>query len=112
VPPNTAARAGEEIIRAHHAADRGALLDMAMPLDAARQHQQPARIDDPLRAAEVVAERRNPAVLDADIAGDAVDGGDDRAAAHDGIECSHVCSSRSPVVQSGTITPVCAVMRP
>ena len=51
--------------------------------------------------AEIVAERRDAAVLDADIAGERVGRGRDRSAANDRVEC-HDCPS-SPVCASGTV---------
>ena len=64
---------------------------MDVAVDAAGQHQLAARVDDLLGLAELRAERRNAPVADADIAGEGVGGGRDRAAADDGVE-GHVRS--------------------
>src|SRR5437762_8757994 len=49
-------------------ARRGALLDMAMAVDAAGQYQLPARLDLDRTCGETLAECGNDAVLDPDIA--------------------------------------------
>ena len=46
----------------------------------------PRRVDDVLGGAEIVAERRDAAAADPDVAGESVGGGRNRAAADDGVE--------------------------
>ncbi len=75
------ARAAFEIV-GHHDAGAGRLRDMDMAVDAARQHQLAGGVDDLARIAEILAERRDAAVPDADIAGEGVGGGRNGAAAN------------------------------
>ena len=95
VPPNAADDGGAvEIVGAHHPG-RGALLDMAMAVDAAGQHELAARIDLARPRAEALAERRDDAVLDADIAGRGVGRGRHRAVADHQIVFAHARPSMS-----------------
>ena len=68
---------------------RGALLDMAMAVDAARQDRRSARIDLARARPKVLAERRDDPILDADIAGSGVGRGRHRAVADHQIEVAH-----------------------
>ena len=60
--------------------------DVLMNVDAARQDEPSRGVDHLARLAEIVPERRDPAVADADVAAEGVGGGGDRAAADDGVE--------------------------
>ena len=71
---------------------------MDVAVDAARQHQLAGGVDDLLRRAEIVAERRDPAVRDADVAGEGVGGGRNGAAADDGVE-GHAAIPIRPVLE-------------
>src|SRR5437868_14845178 len=63
-----------EIIGADHAGG-GALLDVAMAVDPARQYKPAGRIDLPCARTEVLAESRHRAVLDADVTQSRIGGG-------------------------------------
>src|SRR6516225_331275 len=81
-------RSAVEIVGADDAGRR-ALLDMAMAVDAARQHQLAARIDFAFASGKILAERRDDAVLDANVAGNRVGGGGDGAAADHQVVVAH-----------------------
>ena len=85
VPPASADVAAADEAFRPKAVARVDLVDVAMRIDAARQHQQPACVDR-LACLKVRADRRDAAVRDADVGPDHVGLGDDRAAAHDAIE--------------------------
>src|SRR6516164_1852521 len=74
---------------------RGALLDMAMAVDTAWQHQMSARIDLLRAGTEVLAEDRYEAILDANIAISGVSGGRHRAVADHQVEVTHAASLRA-----------------
>src|SRR6266446_1487932 len=68
---------------------RGSLLDVAMAVDAARQHQPAARIDLLRPGGEVLAEGRDDPVLDADVAIGDIGSSRHRAVADHQIEVAH-----------------------
>ena len=82
------ARAALEVV-GHDDAGAARLGEMHVAVDAARQHQPAARVDHLVGRAQVVAERRDPAAADADVADDGVAGVGDAAAADDGVELAH-----------------------
>ena len=59
---------------------------MHVAVDAAGQNELAGRVDDLLCVAEVLAQRRDPAIPDADIAGEGIGRGRDRSAADDSVE--------------------------
>jgi len=61
------------------------LLDVAMRVDAARQHQQPPGVERAI-AVEPVGDGGNAAITDADICAHGVGPGDHSAAAHHQVE--------------------------
>ena len=67
---------------------RPQLLDMAMRIDAARHHQQPAGIQH-LRAVQRLAQRGDAAVAHADIGAERIGGRHHGAAADHQIEIGH-----------------------
>src|SRR5215469_2742318 len=85
-----------EIVGADNASG-GALLDMAMAVDAAGQDEPAGCIDFALTRAEVLAERRDDAVPDADIARDRIGGGRYSAAADYQIVLAHAVPLLLPV---------------
>src|SRR5262245_2480741 len=88
-------RAGIEIVGTHHAHAR-ALLDMAVAVDAARQHELGPRIDLARgRALHVGAQRGDLAVLDSDIALALALGSDDLGVADDQVVIGHFLFSFS-----------------
>src|SRR5215472_2606661 len=82
-------RCAVEIVGADDAG-RGALLDMTVAVDAARQDQPAGRVDLVHTRAEAFAERCNDAVLDADIAKRRVGCGYHLAVADHQVELAHV----------------------
>src|SRR5580704_4802485 len=82
---------------------RGALLDMAMAVDASRQYKPAARIDLPYRRTEVLAERRHRAVFDADITQSRIGGGRHGAAPDDQIILVHSGPSSPRGQSSATV---------
>jgi hypothetical protein len=62
------------------------LLDMGVAVDSARQDELAPRVDLPPSRGEVEADRRDPAVQDAEIGGEDVARGGDGAAADHGVE--------------------------
>src|SRR5260370_22846000 len=68
---------------------RGFLLDMAVAVDAAGENQHAAGIDLARPRADGIAERRDTARFDADVAAHRVGGGDDCAVADDEIVFGH-----------------------
>src|SRR5215831_15251624 len=89
-------RSAVEIVGADDAGRR-TLLDMTMAVDAARQDESAGCIDFTLTPAEVLAERRHHAVLDADVAGDRIGRGGDGAAADHQIIFAHAAPLLLPV---------------
>ena len=82
------ARAGEEVI-GHDGVVARRLVEMAVGVDAAGQHEQAARVDLALARRQTLGERGDPAVAHADVGVEHVDGGGDLAAAHDKVEFGH-----------------------
>ena len=82
------ARAALEVV-GHDDAGAARLGEMHVAVDAARQHQPPARVDHLVGRAQVLAERHDPAAADADVAGDRVAGVGHASAADDGVELAH-----------------------
>ena len=76
---------------------RGALLDMAMAVNAAGQDQLPARIDLACSRAEIFAERRDHATLDAYVANRRVGRRRDGAAADYKIVFAHAAPLLLPI---------------
>ena len=72
-----------------HQAGGGELLDVAVAVDAAGQHQLAARVDLALALVEAFADRRDGRAADADIGLEAVGRGRDGAAADHQIEGLH-----------------------
>src|SRR4029077_540152 len=71
---------------------RGALLDMTMAVDPARQDEAPGCIDLLRTGTEAFPKRRDDTVLDANIADCCIGGGSYRAVADYQIEAAHVPS--------------------
>ena len=69
------------------------LLDMAVRVDAAGEHEQAARIER-LGSLEILADRGDPAGADADIGAECVRPGHNRPAAHDEVEGAACCHAR------------------
>jgi hypothetical protein len=78
-----------EIVGAHEPG-RGFLLDMAMAVDRAGQHNLAGRVDVAVAGRQALAERDDRAIPDADVADGRVGGGCDRAVADHQIEFGHV----------------------
>ena len=70
----------------HDHAGAGRLRQMNVAVDAARKYEFFMCIDDGVRCAKIVAQRRDPPAADADIAVERVRRCSDRAAADDGVE--------------------------
>ena len=81
-------RARAEVVRGHDA-ERADLGDVAMAVDAAREHQLARGVDGRVGAVEGVGERHDPTTLDADVALDRVGGRRHRPALDDQVELSH-----------------------
>src|SRR5437763_15547485 len=86
---------------------RGALLDVAMAVDAAGQYELPTRLDLVRACGETLAERGNDAVLDPDIAHRRVGRRRDRAVADHQIVIAHA----GPPLRSTTPLGASAVKR-
>src|SRR4051812_17550615 len=83
---------GVEVVGGHHA-HRGQLLDVAMAVDAAGEHQLAGRIDG-LCAFEVGADLDDALPLDADVRAKNFFCRGDGAAANDEVECHGYCAQR------------------
>ena len=81
-----------EVVRAKEPVGR-LLLDVAVAVDSARQHELAGGVDLFPAFAEIQRQRRDQAVADAGIGGEGVGGGDDGAAANDEVERVHGESS-------------------
>src|SRR5947209_4433957 len=81
-------RGAVEVVGTHDAC-RGALLDMAMAVDAPRQHEPTGRIDLPCARTEALAESRDRALFDADITRSRIGGGCHGAAPDDQVILAH-----------------------
>src|SRR5882757_11050812 len=102
--------AGIEIVRAHHA-HAGLLLDVAVAVDAARQHELAGRIDLACGCAlHIGAKCRHLAVLDGDVAFALAFGGDDPGVTDDQIVVGHYLFSLHGD-SSYTITVIPSVAR-
>ena len=90
VPPERGGdRAGVEIVCAENPARRH-LLDVAMAVDSAGQHELARCVDLVLAFAEVMRKSDDPAVADPNVGGERVGGARDGAAANDEIESVHL----------------------
>ena len=82
------AGAAEEVV-GHHRPVAGRLVEMAVGVDAARQHEAAARIDLLAPGGQPVAESGDPALAHADVGAEDVGGGRHRPAADHEIEARH-----------------------
>ena len=85
-----------EIVGADHSGG-GALLDMAVAVDAARQYQPPAGVDLPCPRTQPFAERRDDAVLYPDVADRRIGRRRHRAVADHQIVLAHPPSAFQPL---------------
>ena len=81
--------AGVEIVRAQDTGC-GHLLDMAVAVDPARQHQLARGVDLVVGTVQVLRQRGDPAVTNPDVGAERIGGGRDGAASNDEIESVHL----------------------